>query len=249
MQTLILASFGWIFDVLFFAVLILRTVYGAHRGFIVEACKLAGKVASIIFAFMLCVSFSNFLESCFGMTSAIANRIASSIAKNEAYAAAFPIAIPSSELLDVLTEMGIGAIPRWFIAIGFSDVKMIPAGTTPALMIGSILAKWIAIVISFFLLIILIRLAVVFLSKLMTKVVDKLAPFRLLNQFLGALLGFAKACFLLFIALTVLSWLPMDSAFESSFLVGNIISSEWFRSATGYAISGKWFTDFLAAAK
>lgn len=249
MQSLILASAGWIFDIIFFAIIIFRTVLGAHRGFIVEVCKLAGKVASILIAFMLCVSFANFLETCFGMTSAIASGIASSISKNGAYGVALAHPVAGSDLLNVLTEMGIGAIPRWFISIGFSGVEVIPADTTPALMIGSILAKWIANVISFFLLIVLLRLCALLLSRLLTNVVERIAPFRLVNQFLGALLGFLKSCFWLFILLMILSWFPATSIMESSAIVGNIIGSQWFQNATSYAISGKWFADFLAASK
>ena len=246
MQTQLLASIGWIFDVAFFLILILRTWLGAQRGFVVEACKLAGKIASVIFAFMLCVSFANFLEACFGMTSAIARGIAASIGKNATYAAELPIGITGADLSAVLKDMDVGAIPRWFISIGFSDADLIPAGTTPALLIGSILAKWIANVISFALLIVLLRVGVFFMSRFLTKVIDKLAPFRIANQFLGALLGFLKACFLLFIVLTVLGWLPLGSTLESSAIVGSIVNSEWFHNATSYAVSGKWLADFLS---
>lgn len=246
MQTQMLASVGWIFDVAFFAVIILRTWFGAHRGFIVEACKLAGKIASVIFAFMLCVSFANFLEVCFGMTTAIANGIAASISHNEVYAAMLPAGTTGAQLLDVLEAMNVGAVPRWFISIGFSKVDLIPTGATPALLIGSILAKWIANVISFLLLIVLIRVGVIFLSKAVTKVTDKIAPFRIANQFLGALLGFLKACFLLFIVFTILGWLPLESVLDSSAIVGNIVNSEWFQNATSYAVQGKWFKAFLS---
>lgn len=247
MQSHLLASFGWIIDVFFFLILFFRTLIGAHRGFVVEVCKLAGKIASIIFAFMLCVSFANFLENCFGMTTSIANGIAASIAKNDAYAVRLPHDVAGSDLLETLDSLGVNAFSRWFICLGFSDMEFVPAGTTPALMIGSILAKWIANIIAFLLLIILIRLCVLFLSRVLTNIIEKLAPFRTVNRFLGALLGFLKACFLLFVVFTIMSWLPFDSLLDSTFVVGKLIRSEWFRNATSYAISGKWFTQFLSS--
>lgn len=249
MTDLLLASSGWILDLIFFLVIILGTAWGAYQGFLVGVGKLAGKITSVICAFLFCAAFANFLELCFHLTTGITMGIANSIAKNELYAVALAKDVAGSEIGSVLKQMEIGAIPRWFISWSFADVASIPAGTTVATLIASVLAKWISIVISFVLLIILIRIGARFLAKGLKNLVDKFTPTRVMDQFLGALLGFAKAFFLAALFIIVLNWLPFTavrSFIASSSVVGPIASSEWFRSLTSYAISGKWLTKYLS---
>lgn len=244
----LLAANGWIIDLVFFLILVLGTALGTHRGFVAGICKLAGKVASLIFAFLFCVAFANFLETCFHMTSAITSGIAGSIAKNEIYAAGIAQDISGAELNAVLADMNISFIPRWFIKISFARVELIPAGTTAATLIASVLAKWISIVISFILLILFARLGIRLIAKLFKKVRDHFAPLKLVDQILGAFLGFAKACILIFVILAICNWLPIDAVhayIESSNIAGKIAASEWFHSLTSYAISGKWFIQYL----
>ena len=244
----LLATNAWILDLIFVLILVLGTALGAYKGFIAGICKLAGKWFSIIFAFMFCIAFANFLEVCFHMTSAITSGLAGSIAKNELYAVGLAQDISGAELNAALSEIGIGAIPRWIIRGSFASVEVIPAGTTAATLIASVLAKWISIVISFILLIIIMRLGVSLVAKLFGKLIHSFTPLRVVDQALGAVLGFAKTCFLIFILLAICQWLPFNSlhAFiESSNIVGKIAASEWFHNATSYAISGKWFNQYV----
>ena len=244
----LLASSGWILDLVFFLILVLGTALGAYRGFVTGICKLAGKIVSIIFAFMFCVSFANFLEVCFHMTSAITNGIAASIAKNEVYAIGLPTDVVGAEITMALRGLGVGAFPSWLIGRAFARVELIPAGTTAATLIASVLAKWISIVIAFVLLIVLVRLAVLLISKLFGAIKDSFAPLRVVDQVLGALLGFVESCLLVFLILLLINWLPLASLHAfigSSNIVGKIFTAEWFQSATSYAISGKWFGKYV----
>lgn len=244
----LLATNAWVLDLIFILVLVLGTALGAYKGFVAGICKLAGKWFSIIFAFMFCIAFANFLELCFHMTSAITSGIAGSIAKNDVYAVGLAQDVSGAELNAALSEIGIGALPRWLIRRSFASVELIPAGTTAATLIASVLAKWISIIIAFILLIIIMRLGVLLIAKLFGKLKDSFEPIRIADQALGAILGFVKACFLLFIVLAICQWLPFNSlhAFiESSNIVGKIAASEWFHNATSYAISGKWFNKYI----
>ena len=244
----LLAANGWILDLVFFLFLVLGTLIGAHKGFVAGVCKLAGTIFSLIFAFTFCVAFANFLELCFHMTSAIASGIAGSIAKNDLYAIGIAQDISGAEIGSVLSEMGIGLIPRLIISRSFASVEVIPAGTTAATLIGSVLAKWISVVIAFILLIIILRLGLFIVAKIFGALRDACAPIKIVDQILGAVLGFVKACLFIFILLAICNWLPIQSlhAFiESSSIVGKIAASEWFHSLTSYAISGKWFSSFL----
>lgn len=244
---LLAVSGGWVLDLIFFVFLFLGTFLGCRRGFIAGVCKLAGKVASIIFAITFCISFSNFLEVCFHMTTGIASGLTSAISGNDALAVELP-AFSGETLSATLTESGVTGISHWFIVAFFRGVSEMPAGVTPASMIASILAKWISIVISFVLLIILVRLGARLLGKCIKSITDRVMPLRVLDQVLGALLGLVKAFVILFAVLLICNWLPWDafhSYLESSAVVGGIFRSEWFQSATSYAVSGRWFLDFI----
>ena len=244
----LLASAGWILDLVFFLTLILGTALGAYKGFIAGVCKLAGKVVSIIFAVMFCVSFANFLELCFHMTTGITNGIAASLAKNEVYAIGLPVDVAGAEIGTALETFGVSAIPRWIIGRSFTSVALIPAGTTAATLLGSVLAKWISIVIAFVLLIIILRLGVLMIGKLCSSIVERFAPLRIANQTLGALLGFVESALLIFFVLLLFNWLPINTLhefIESSGIVGRIFVSEWFQNATSYAVSGAWFTEYI----
>ena len=239
----------WALDLAFFLLLLLGTVLGSFRGFIKGVAKLTGKLFSLIFAFTFCIAFANFLENCFGMTSAITSGIAGSIAKDAAYAAEIPTSIAGSELNNVLNGMGIGFFPRWMISISFKSVALIPAGTTPAMLIASVLAKWISIVIGFIGLIIIMRVGVALIAKILSAFIEKVAPLKVINRFLGALLGFTKSLLFVLILLGICRLLPIESLhtfIESSNVVGLIFKSEWFHNLMSYAVSGEWFTRYLS---
>lgn len=246
MQLSLLAAAGWPLDLAFFLILLLGTALGAYKGFVKGVCSLAGKVASLVIAVTFCVSFANFLELCFHMTTAIANGIAGAIVNNEALAVGLPNEITGAEIEGALKAIGVEGFPAWFIALNFKNAELIPAGTTAAAMIGSVLAKWISIVISFVVLILIVRLGAVLLSKGLGAITSAIAPLRVVDQVLGALLGLAKACVWIFILLLICNWLPIDGLHDyirSSGVVGAIFDSDWFQAATSYAVSGQWLTD------
>lgn len=248
MSQLLLASAGWVLDLAFFLILLLGTAYGAYKGFVAGVCRMAGKLATLLFAFVFCISFANFLELCFHMTTAITNGIASSIAKNEAYAVGILADTAGADVGAALEGSSINGIARWLITASFAKVELIPAGTTPATLIASVLAKWISVVIAFVLLVILLRFGIFLIEKIFGAIKDSLAPLRIVDQALGALLGLAKALFFIFVVLLICNWLPFEGLqnfIASSGVVGKIYASGWFQNATSYAISGKWFTEYL----
>lgn len=249
MTGLLLASGGWVLDLVFFLLIFLGMAWGAYKGFVAGICKLAGKWVSLIIAVVFCISFANFLELCFHMTSGIANGIAASIGKDgSAYAAAIPEGTSGAALNDVLAEMGIGGFQRWLIRSAFGKMEVVPVGATPAILLASVLAKWISVAIAFVLLIVLVRFGALFITKLFDAVKNKAAPVRIVDQALGAILGLCKALFLIFMLLLICNWLPINALqnyIASSTIVEKIYTSEWFQSATSYAVSGRWFNDYV----
>lgn len=248
MTALLLTSAGWVLDLAFFMILILGTALGAYRGFVAGVCRLAGRIASFFVALVFCISFANFLETCFHMTSAIAEGIAGAIAKNEAYAQAFSTDLSGAELGSALSGMSLNGLAAWLIVRSFAGVALIPAETTPAMLLGSVLAKWISVAIAFVLLLLIVRLGAWGIQKVFGALKTALAPIRVVDQCLGAVLGLAKALFWIFVLLMVCEWLPfagLQDFIASSSIVGKIYAKEWFKSATSYAISGKWFEEYI----
>ena len=178
---------------------------------------MAGTLFAIIFAVIFCVSFANFLESVFHMTTAIANGLTNSF-HNEALLTPLPSEISGADIKSALEGMQVPLFWRWIISGAFSSVETIPEGTTPAMMLGSTLAKWFSIAIAFVLLVVLIKLAAVLLDKGLSGLVEKCTPFRVVNQLLGALLGLVKAGIAVFLILAVCSLDPRGRIAFVSFL-------------------------------
>lgn len=249
MQGLLASSVSWIIDVVFFVILILGTVFGIKNGFVKSICKLAGKWAALIFAVCFCVSFANFLENLFGMTSAITNGLANAFAGKENFSVGLPESVAGAEVSAALEEIGIGKFYCFLIGLAFKNVEVVPKGATAALLLGSAIAKWLAIIISFILLLLIVRLGFWLVSKLFKGLITRIAPIRIIDQSLGGIFGFIEALVLVFLILLICNWIPINSLHEfisSSGIVGAIFRSEWFGNVTSYAISGQWFTDYIA---
>jgi len=243
MSVNLLASNGWILDVAVLIILIFGMFFGIKRGFIGGICKIGGTLFALIFAFFFCVSFENFLESAFGMTSAISNGLVAKFSENETL---------SVELSGIFSEESLAAVLPGFIAkilAGALSGQEIPAGTTGATLLGPLVAKWIAVLISFVLLIILIKLACFIIGKIGSGIVDSVGPLRVVNKLLGGLLGLLKSLLFVFILLAICGWLPIESLHEfisSSAIIGKIYGSAWFESATSYVFSFEWLKEYIA---
>lgn len=234
---------AWILDVAFFLILLGGLALGVSRGFISGICKLAGTLFALAFAFFFCVSFEGFLENLFGMTSAISDGFVSLFSKNAAFAAD----LSGTELAPALENAGVPSFIASIIVNAFEGAS-VPEGTTAAMLISPVIAKWIAIAISFVLLVILLKLATFLADKLFSGVVDSVTPLRIINRTLGGILGLLKGAITVFLLLAICSWLPIDSLHDfigESGIVGQIFYSDWFRSATSYVVSFQWFEDYL----
>ena len=240
---MLLAGNGWILDVVFFLLLILGVFSGVKKGFLLGVSKLAGTILALAVALVFAASFEVFLENVFHMTTAIANGLVGAMSGNEMLAAE----ISGANLTEALTAAGIPA----FLANAIADAVGsggLPEGTTAAMLLGPLLAKWIAIAISFVLLLILVKLGVSILSHALTGAVESVKPLAVINQLLGGVLGLAKTALLIFVLLAICSWLPLQGVHEyitSSAVVGALFDSAWFADATSYVFSFRWLTDFL----
>ena len=114
-----------------------------------------------------------------------------------------------------------GALDEWF-------------GLTGAL-ISAInnekLAGWIALAISFIILLIGAKLLAWILGKVGTALVDRVKAFSMINKFLGGLFGLFEALVLIFLLLMICKWISVeaiDNFMAQSSIVGRIYQWEWF---------------------
>lgn len=101
--------------------------------------------------------------------------------------------------------------------------------------IGAPFGGWIMVVLSFILLVIIVKLGCWFLGSVGGAIADSFAPIRIVNMLLGGILGAFKAFVFLFILLAIFRWLPNDSLhnfISSTSVVGTIFNSQWFIDAT-----------------
>ena len=86
-------------------------------------------------------------------------------------------------------------------------------------------AKVIAIVISFILLFLVVKLLAWFVGKTGTALVNKFAPCRMINRILGGILGLFEAFMLIMLLLAICHWIPVEGMHEfihSSTIVGKV---------------------------
>ncbi len=99
---------------------------------------------------------------------------------------------------------------------------------------GTTAAGWGAVVISFVVLVILIKLGAWLIGKLGTLLVNKFGPVKVINKILGGLLGLVKALLFIFILLAIFRWVnaaSINNFIANSAVVGKIYNSSWFIQA------------------
>lgn len=95
-------------------------------------------------------------------------------------------------------------------------------------------AGWIAIAISFVIILLVTKLLAWTFGKAGTALVDRVKTFRVINRFLGSILGLAEALAVIFLLLMVCKWLSneaVDSFIMQSSIVSKIYSWDWFEQA------------------
>lgn len=105
--------------------------------------------------------------------------------------------------------------------------------------IGSAIgAGLITTVISFIVLVVVIRLLAWFLGSAGTALAEKNDTMKLLNRFFGGLFGLIVALAVIFLLLAIFSWISapgIDAFISKSSVVGAIYNWKWFRYASRFA--------------
>ena len=104
--------------------------------------------------------------------------------------------------------------------------------------VGSPFGQWIMVAICFIFLLVLVKLGCWLLGKGGTALIDSFAPIRILNMFLGGILGAFQMFIAMFVLFAIFRWIPSEplhNFVESSSVVGVIFNpshGSWFYDAT-----------------
>lgn len=94
------------------------------------------------------------------------------------------------------------------------------------------LAYWLSVIIAFVSLLILVKLAAWIIGKLFGGLVEKVMPLRILDKFLGGILGLAEMFAIILFLLLVFKWIgipAVNSFLEGSGVVGKLYFGEWMQ--------------------
>ena len=115
-------------------------------------------------------------------------------------------------------------LEHWFgLTTALTDAIKIP-----------LLAYWIANIISFIILFVLVKVGAWVIGHVGTALVDQVKWLAKLNMALGGLLGMFKSCLVVFFLLAICTWInvgTVNNYISSSFVVGGIYNWSWFREA------------------
>lgn len=103
--------------------------------------------------------------------------------------------------------------------------------------VGETVANWLSIAIAFVALFLIVKLGAWLLGTLGKMLVDKIAVFRIIDRILGGILGLAEALFLIFLLLSICSWINVTAVNDfigQSSIVNAVYNWEWFRWAAQF---------------
>ena len=100
--------------------------------------------------------------------------------------------------------------------------------------IGAPWGKWIMVIVSFVFLLLLVQGGCWAIGAAGTALVDRFAPFRIINMILGGILGAFQMFTILFVLFAIFRWIPSES-------LHNFISSSTVMGAIYNPTPGSWF--------
>lgn len=142
-----------------------------------------------------------------------------------------------------------GLVGSFFLAFTFCNAFLLLLdewfGLTAAIssaVNNETIGGWLAIAVSFLILLIGANLIAWILGALGTLLVDRVKAFGVINKILGGLWGLCEALVIIFLVLMIFNWINSDAinAFiAESQIVGKIYVSEWFQWAATFSFLEK----------
>ena len=200
--------------VVVFAFLFLALV-GARKGAIRSIIGLVSTLTALILAFVFVDKLAAVFDG--SLTKWLGGKLENTFLKING----FDLDVSAAGLEESLSRVSLPSFIKDFIVDKFGN-ETLEYGTTLALLAGAATAGLIVKIFSWFLLFLGVKIALALLSRLLTKIAEKISFINAVNVFLGAFFGIFKAFILVCGTLAVLSLIPADGItafFDESFFV------------------------------
>jgi hypothetical protein len=218
-----LNAFNWkiIFDIALVIVILWGALRGARKGGIQSILGFASTLLSIIFAFVFFKKVAVLLEDWFSLKMALQGKLEKVFLKIKY----FDIDVSQEGVMEVLKKTKLPSFLVEEIAKSISD-KTVVAGTTLAMQAGGVVATFICKVIAWVALFFLIKLLLIILSKIVSRICMKIPLVGGVNVLFGVVVGTVKHLFIIYGALALLSLIPIEGI--TKFIDGTMITKAFF---------------------
>lgn len=232
---LLISKNGAIIDGIALLIIIISFAVGAKKGFVKTFFSVFGGILSLLLAVLLCSAVAKFAESEFGAVTSVSGWL-EGVLRN-----IFGETLMDTTLADA-NETGLAdaGIATWLLKIimsmkGSSDI---PANTTLNQIISPVFAYYIVALICVLLLYIIFRLIFFLIGEIVGKL-HTITMIRVVDGFLGAILGIIRGIFIIDILLMIISVLPIGFVQNIAIEIESTIITSFFSrfNLFGYIIN------------
>ncbi len=206
---------AYIADITVVLAFLILALTGARKGAIRSIIGLVSTLTALVLAFVFADRLAELFDG--SLTKWLGGKLEKTFLKING----FDLDVSAAGLEESLSSVSLPAFIKEFIVDKFGN-ETLAYGTTLAFLAGAAAAGLIVKIFSWFIVFIGVKIALALLSRLLTKITEKITFLNAVNVFLGAFFGIFKAFILICGVLAVLSLIPADGItafFNESFFV------------------------------
>ncbi len=239
MSGLCISQFKWAYavDIVFLLMLFLFAFLDAKKGFIGCFFALVSTVVAIVVALLCAGGFQSLTGGLFGLEGVIAGGLTNVLSGVKG----LNVDVSPSGIEGQLAN---ASLPQFLkdkvVQLVQSGAESIPAGTTIAMKVGEVLARFIVLLIAAVVLFILTKLLMLLLKHLLNKFVESLTAIRKVNRLLGMCVGLLKAFAITCGLLAILAIFPSQGItdfFNDTILLSGLYNNNPIHAVFGLFIS------------
>ena len=192
-------------DVVVIVLLVMFAASSAKKGFVECFFGLISTIGAVIAAFTFMESVVSWTEGLFGLQGAIENLAIGELNK----IAGFGVDVSAAGIQASLADKN---LPAFLIEAVVSSVgnQEVPMGTTLSMIVGGTIAQFMATLVAWFVIFLLVKLALKLVQGVLSSVVSALPIVGTLNHLLGFVVGAFKGLLIICGVIAVISLIPIE---------------------------------------